>query len=93
MDGWIICRNGVDTVVYIAGNDSQYSGAWPVVYSGGGIVVYDWCDILFMAPDEVFACRLAPVCNRGQCVLLFCSAVRVYPGFIKKTGVRRFFIG
>lgn len=83
MDGRIVCCDGVDIAVYIAGNDSQYSRARPVVYPGGGIGIYDWCDILFMAPDEVFARRLAFVCNRGQCVFLFRSAVWMYPGFVK----------
>lgn len=84
MDGGPVCCDGVDIAVYIAGNDSQYSGARVVVYFGRGVSVYDWCDILSVAPDEVFARRLAPVCNRGQCVLLFRSAVRMYPGFIKR---------
>lgn len=83
MDGRIVCCDGVDIAVYIAGNDSQYPNAWVVVYFGRGIGVHNWCDILFVAPDEVFARRLAPVCNRGQCVLLLCSAVRVYIGFVK----------
>ena len=84
MDGGPVCCNGVDVAVYIAGNDSQYSGAWSVVYFGGGIGVHNWRDILFMAPDEVFACRLAPVCNRWQCVFLFRRPVRVYSGFVKR---------
>ena len=84
MDGRIVCCDGVDIAVYIAGNDSQYSRARIVVYPGGGIGIYDWCDILSVAPDEVFACRLAPVCNRGQCVLLFRRPVWVYHGFVSK---------
>lgn len=83
MDGRIVCCDGVDIAVYIAGNDSQYSAARIVVYPGGGIGIHNWCDILFMAPDEVFACCLALVCNRGQCVFLFRSPVRVYIGFVK----------
>ena len=84
MDGRIVCCDGVDIAVYIAGNDSQYPNARVVVYFGRGIGVHDWCDILFVAADEVFACRLAPVCNRGQCVFLFRGAVRVYIGFVKR---------
>lgn len=83
MDGRIVCCDGVDIAVYIAGNDSQYPNARVVVYFGRGIGVHNWCDILFVAPDEVFARSLAPVCNRGQCVLLFRSVVRVYSGFVK----------
>ena len=83
MDGRVVCSNGVDTAVYIAGNDSQYSGTRFVVYIGGRSVIHDWCDILFVAADEVFACGLAPVCNWGQCVFLFRRAVWVYIGFVK----------
>ena len=78
MDGGVVCRDGVDFAVHIAGNDSQYPGARFVVYSGWGIVVHDWCDILSVAAYEILACGVAPVRNRGQCVLLLCSAVRVY---------------
>lgn len=83
MDGGAVCCDGVDIAVYFAGNDSQYSNARVVVYPGRGIGVHNWCDILFVAPDEVFARRLAPVCNRGQCVFLFRRPVRVYIGFVK----------
>ena len=83
MDGGSVCCDGVDIAVYIAGNDSQYSSARIVVYPGRWFGVYNWCDILSVAPDEVFACRLAPVCNRGQCVFLLCSAVRIDFGFVK----------
>ena len=83
MDGGPVCCDGVDVVVYFAGNDSQYPNAWVVVYPGRWFGIYDWCDILSVALDEVFACRLAPVCNRGQCVLLFRRPVRVYHGFVK----------
>ena len=55
-----------------------------MVYPGGGIGVHNWRDILFMAPDEVFACSLALVCDWGQCVLLFRSPVWMYPGFVKE---------
>ena len=92
MDGRIVCCDGVDIAVYIAGNDSQYSRARPVVYFGGGIGIYDWCDILSVAADEVFARRLASVCNRGQCVLLFRRPVRVYIGFVRKPAFAGFFI-
>ena len=83
MDGWIICCDGMDIVVHIACNDSQYSGTWYVVYFGGWIVIHDWCDILSVAANEVFTCGLAPVCNRGQCMFLLCGAVRVYIGFVR----------
>ena len=83
MDGGPVCCDGVDIAVYIAGDDSQYPNARIVVYPGGGIGVHNWRDILSVAPDEVFACRLAPVCNRGQCVLLLCGAVWVHHGFVK----------
>ena len=82
MDGWIICRDGVDAVVHIAGDDSQYSDSGSVVYSGRWFGVYHWGYILSVAADEVFARGLAPVCNRGQCVFLFRRAVWVYFGFI-----------
>ena len=91
MDGGPVCCNGVDIAVYIAGNDSQYPNARIVVYLGGGIGVHNWGDILFMAPNEVFACRLAPVCNRGQCVLLLCRIVRVYFGFVVKPACKPVF--
>ena len=84
MDGRIVCCDGVDIVVHFAGDDSQYPNARIVVYPGRWFGVHNWCDILFMAPDEVFACRLASVCNRGQCVLLFRSAVWVHFGFVRK---------
>ena len=83
MDGWIICRNGVDTVVYIAGNDSQYPRTWIVVYSGRWFGIYHWGYILSVAADAVFARGLAPVCNRGQCVFLFRRTVWVYFGFVR----------
>ena len=83
MDGGIICRNGVDIVVYFAGNDSQYSDSWFVVYSGRWIVLHDWCYILSVAADEIFACGVALVRNRGQCVFLFRRPVWVYIGFVK----------
>ena len=92
MDGCALCCNGVDFTVYFAGNDSQYSGAWIVVYSGGGIVVHDWCVVLFVAQNEVFTCGLASVCNWGQCVFLLCRIVRVYIGFIIKPAYAGFFI-
>ena len=92
MDGGSVCCNGVDVAVYIAGDDSQYSRAWSVVYFGGGIGIHNWCDILSVAPDEVFARRLAPVCNRGQCVLLFRSPVRVHFGFVSKPAFAGFLL-
>ena len=54
-----------------------------MVYIGGRSVIHDWCDILFVAAYEVFACGLAPVCDWGNGLFLFCSAVRVYFGFVK----------
>ena len=54
-----------------------------MVYSGGGIGIYDWCYFLSVAAYEILARRLAPVCNRGQCVFLFRSPVRMYFGFVK----------
>ena len=82
MDGWTVCRNGVDAVVYIAIDDTQYSGTWLVVYLGGWIVLYNWCDILSVAQNEILARGVAPVCNRRQRVFLFCCSVRLYFGFI-----------
>ena len=83
MDGWIVCCDGVDIVVHFAGDDSQYSRTWPVVYFGRGIGVYNWCDILFVAADEVFTCGVALVRNWWDGLFLFCSAVWVYIGFVK----------
>ena len=83
MDGCVVCCNGVDVVVYITGNDSQYSDSWVVVYSGGWFGVHDWCDILSVATDEVFTWCLAPVCNWWDGVFLFRSSVRMYFGFVK----------
>ena len=89
MDGWIICRNGVDTVVYIAGNDSQYPDSGSVVYSGRWIGIYHWGYILSVAADEVFACGLAPVCDWGNGLFLFRSAVRMYFGFVSQNTYNR----
>ena len=75
MDGRVVCSNGVDTAVYIAGNDSQYSGTRFVVYPGRWFVIYDWGDILSVAQNEVFARGVASVCNWGQCMFLFCGIV------------------
>ena len=83
MDGGPVCCDGVDIAVYIAGDDSQYPNARIVVCPGRWFGVHNWRDILSVAPDEVFACRLAPVCNRGQCVLLFRRSVRLHFGFVK----------
>ena len=82
MDGWIVCRDGVDVAVYFAGNDSQYPGTRFVVYFGGGIVIYDWCDILSVATDEVFTCGLALVRDWWDGVFLFRRTVWVYFGFV-----------
>ena len=84
MDGWIVCCDGVDIIVYFAGNDSQYPGTRFVVYFGGGIGVHNRGDILSVATDEVFTCGLAPVCNWGNGVFLFCRSVRLHFGFVKK---------
>lgn len=84
MDGGIICRNGVDVVVYSARYVADGACAWAVVYSGGWIGIYDWGDILSVATYEIFTCSLASVRNRGQCVFLFRSAVWMYHGFVKK---------
>ena len=90
MDGRTVCRNGVDVAVYFAGNDSQYPSAWIMVYSGWRIVVYDWRVVLFVAQNEVLACGVAFVRNRGQCVFLFRRPVRVYLGFVRKPPVGGF---
>ena len=92
MDGCALCCDGVDVVVHITGNDSQYPSARPVVYFGGWISLHDWGDILSVASYEVFARSLAPVCNWGQCVFLLCRIVRVYIGFIIKPAYAGFFI-
>ena len=78
MDGGIVCRDGVDIVVHIACNDSQYSGTRIVVYFGRWIGVHGWGYILSVAQNEILACGVAPVCNWGQRVFLLCGAVRVY---------------
>ena len=65
MDGWTVRCDGVDVAVYIAGDDTQYSGTWFVVYSGRWFGVYDWGDILSVAADEVFARGVALVCDWG----------------------------
>ena len=83
MDGRFICCDGVDIIVHTACNDSQYSRTRIVVYFGRGIGIYNWCDILSVAADEVFTCGLAPVCDWGQCVFLLCSAVWLYFGFVR----------
>ena len=84
MDGWAVCRNGVDVAVHFAGNDSQYPGTRFVVYFGGGIGVHNRGDILSVATDEVFTCGLALVRNWGNGVFLFCRSVWVHFGFVKK---------
>ena len=82
MDGGVICCDGVDAAVYFACNDSQYSRTWPVVYFGGRIGIHDWCDILSVAADEVFARCVAPVCDRRDGVFLFCRSVWMHFGFV-----------
>ena len=47
-----------------------YSGGWTVLFAGG--------HILPVAKNEVFACGVAFVCNRGQCVFLFRRVVWMY---------------
>ena len=84
MDGWTVCCNGVDIIVHFTGNDSQYSRTRIVVYFGGGIGLYNWCDILSVATDEVFARGVAPVCDWWDGLFLFCRVVWVYLGFINK---------
>ena len=64
-----------------------------MVYLGGGIVLYDWCDFLSVAADEIFARCVAPVCNWGNGLFLFCRSVRVYFGFVKlKSANAGFFV-
>ena len=83
MDGWIVCRDGVDVAAYFAGNDSQYPGTRFVVYFGGGIGVHNRGDILSVATDEVFTCGLALVRDWWDSVFLFRRIVWVYFGQIK----------
>ena len=78
MDGVTVSGYGVDIAVYFAGDDKIYPGAWYVVYFGRGPVIFGGGDILSVASVKVFACDMASVCNRGQCVLLFRGAVRVH---------------
>lgn len=54
-----------------------------MVYIGGRSGIHNWCDILSVATDEVFACGLAPVCDWGNGLFLFRSVVWVYFGFVK----------
>ena len=93
MDGWFICCDGVDIIVHFTGNDSQYSRTRIVVYFGGGIGLYNWCDILSVAADEIFAWGLAPVCDRRDGLFLFCRSVWLHIGFVKlKPAFAGFFV-
>ncbi len=76
MDGCVVFSNGLGVAMDFAGDDSDYICAWDVVYIGGWIVIFNRCDILFVAQDEICACALAFVRYRGQCVFLFCRAAR-----------------
>lgn len=78
MDGITVSGDGVDIAVYFASNDKIYPGARYVVYFGRWSVIFGGRDILSVASVKVFACDMAPVCNWGQCVLLFRGAVWVH---------------
>ena len=68
-----------------------------MVYFGGRFGVYDWGYFLSVAPDEVFTCGVAPVCNWGDGVFLLCGVVWLhfryiainppYGGFLYKRGM------
>lgn len=66
---------GVDIGVHFAGDVAVCAGAGIMVYFGGRIVVFNWGYFLSLAPYEVFACDLAFVRNRRQCLFLFCRPV------------------
>lgn len=78
MDGRAVSGYGVDAAVYSAGDAASYFCARDVVYSGGRTVLFAGGDILSVAADEVLACDMAFVRNRGQRVFLLCGAVRVH---------------
>ena len=67
---------GLDIDIYIANYVGARAGAGSVVYLGGRSFVFDWGDILSVATPKVFACDLAFVCNRRQCLFLFRGPVR-----------------
>lgn len=81
---------GMGADLDFAGNDRYDFRAWNVVCFGGGIVIFNRCDILFVAAYEICTCTLAPVCNRGQCLFLFCGVVRFYNRFCREVfGIKK----
>ena len=83
-----VLADGVDVVIYIAGDVAQYSAAWVMVYFGGRFVVQFWCYILPLAKVKVFACDMAFVRDWWNGLLFLCGFVWIYFGYLRKLTTR-----
>ena len=63
---------GLDFAGYVADNIAS----WNVVCFSRWFIVFDWCDFLSVAQNEIFACIVALVCYRWIGMFLFRCAIR-----------------
>lgn len=81
MGGVFVFNYGVGAALDFASNDSNNIEPWYVVRVGGRIVLFDWCNILFVAQNEIFARVMASVRYWWVGMLLFCRVIWQYYRF------------